>query len=69
MHVRAFHQEHIYALIQTALRAAATAPTVFDALDVTGAALRAIQELSTRELTDDKSARNESILSTYARII
>jgi hypothetical protein len=39
-------QVEIQALIQKALRAAATAPTIFDALDVAGAALHAIQELS-----------------------
>ncbi|MGI4856774.1 MAG: hypothetical protein ACRYHA_07615 [Janthinobacterium lividum] len=43
MHALAVHPEYIYTLIQTALRTAATAPTVFDALDVTGTALRTIQ--------------------------
>ncbi|WP_176314664.1 hypothetical protein [Burkholderia vietnamiensis] len=36
-------------IIRAALRAAAIAPTVFDALDVTGDALRRLAELSARD--------------------
>ncbi|MCA7958051.1 hypothetical protein LGM14_11105 [Burkholderia multivorans] len=38
-------------IIRAALRAAATAPTVFDALDVTGDALRRLAELARAEVT------------------
>jgi hypothetical protein len=37
-------------IIRTALRDAATAPTVFDALDVTGDALRRLAELVREEV-------------------
>lgn len=37
-------------IIQAALRAAALAPTVFDALDVTGDALRRLAELARDEV-------------------
>ncbi|BAN22370.1 putative uncharacterized protein [Caballeronia insecticola] len=37
-------------IIQHALRAAATAPTVFDALDITGDALRQLGELARAEV-------------------
>lgn len=53
--------EHIQAIIQAALRAAATAPTVFDALDVTGAALRSIQELSTQALVHEAAGRDHAM--------
>jgi hypothetical protein len=37
-------------IVQDALRDAATAPTVFDALDVTGDALRRLAELARSEV-------------------
>ncbi|WP_174971433.1 hypothetical protein [Pandoraea morbifera] len=37
-------------IIRAALREAATAPTVFDALDVTGEALRRLAELAQAEV-------------------
>jgi hypothetical protein len=37
-------------IVQDALRDAATAPTVFDALDVTGDALRRLAELARAEV-------------------
>jgi hypothetical protein len=37
-------------IIHTALRAAATAPTVYDALDVTGDALRRLAEIVRAEV-------------------
>lgn len=45
-------QVQIQAIIQSALRAAATAPTIFDALDVTGSALRLIQDLARQRDAD-----------------
>jgi len=61
MQARTVPPEHIHTLIQAALRAAATAPTVFDALDVTGAALRTIQEWSDRSTESDLMSRNEPL--------
>lgn len=58
MQISAVHTEQIQSLIQTALRAAATAPTIFDALDVTGAALRTIQEMATPGRVDDDPAHD-----------
>jgi len=40
-------------IIRAALRDAATAPTVFDALDVTGDALRLLAEIARAEVRHD----------------
>ncbi|MCY0388734.1 hypothetical protein OVY01_16285 [Robbsia sp. Bb-Pol-6] len=60
--------ERIQAIIQSALRAAATAPTIFDALDVTGAALRSIQELSYQTTGDDAERGNAMAFSIASAI-
>jgi hypothetical protein len=44
-------QQSVLEIIAQALRAAATAPTVFDALDLTGAALLSIADLMKNEVT------------------
>ncbi|MCP1120496.1 hypothetical protein [Robbsia andropogonis] len=45
-----FEISDVRAICITAIRAAALAPTIFDALDVTGTALRAIAQLSRAEV-------------------
>lgn len=43
-------ERHPLTIIRAALREAATAPTVFDALDVTGDALRRLADLAQAEV-------------------
>jgi len=56
-------QAQIHAIIQAALRAAATARTIFDALDVTGSALRSIQDLAQRPVS--QRAMGQANKATY----